>query len=175
MKRVKFLVLLLILMLSCSTTVYASDWMKSPLKSDYTDMQWDTNFDGEIDAREAAIRDAKEEQVKELGDIGTDEDMQTIAANKSASALNTVCYLAGLLLIISAVILSILYLADYVTDGRYCILSFLTKRRYRYQNTNIWVFLCKMLAVAVVGVFIANGTFQMWLNNLYAYILEYLN
>lgn len=175
MKKIKLL-LLLILVLSCSMNVYAADWMQSPIVSDVEDIEWDRDGDGQLNAKEQAIKDAyesKEEAPDET--FGSEEAMKDIVAGSSAGILNTICFLTGTLLLLSSVTISILYLADYVTDGKYCILSFITKRKFRYEDEKLIPFLCKMLGVSVFGIFIANGTFQHWLSNLYASILEYLN
>lgn len=175
MKKVKLL-FLLILILSCSMNAYASEWMESPIVSDVEDVQWDRNQDGIIDTREANLRDAAMQKAKEkIEDFATDETVTIITSNRSASILNTVCYLAGTLLLIVSIVISILYLADYVSDGKYCILSRLTKQELHYEDKNIIAFLCKMLFTSVLGIFIANGTFQRGLSNLYAFILEYFN
>lgn len=168
------LVLVIILVLSCFTTVYASDWTGNPFNTDVENKQWDRNNDGVLDERELAIKQALESREDIDSNVGSDEAVATIIVNKSAYVLNTVCYLTGSLLMIIAVVSIIVYMADYVSDGRWEILSRVTKTKISYAETNIVSYTVKALFIAVIGVIFVNGSFQRALYNMYMYILQYV-
>lgn len=173
MKKLR-LALIVILVLSCFTTVYASDWTGNPFNTDVENKQWDRNNDGVLDERELSIKEALESREDIDESVGSDEAVTTIVANRAAYVLNTVCYLTGSILMVIAVTSIIVYMADYVSDGRWEILSRITKTRISYAETNIVSYTIKALFVAVLGVIFVNGSFQRALYNMYMYILQYV-